>query len=392
MGRITFPNILAKIGLAPHKSRLQAATAAAQSVLPQVIVMTLLTASLSATKSSELEDTPESDKPTHGSFLKRRFEFIHRYSLGIFALLVLIITVPSIQFGATYWTAHKIKPIVTSAAPRRHTVPLHGPNMSIPAGQLPATLEQITTQPINLVIGTRTVPVGADTIKSWLRIVTDKKEHISYIHLNENDIGPSLNQITSKFAKSPVNQVTTTYPDGTSAVIASGRNGTSVGDVGELAKQLAPSVLGAKGMQLNVPLQSVPFQSVTPAAFDKLIEVNVITKQMYLYDKGQFTRQYPISAGAPETPTPIGQFKVYQKVSLQDMKGFNPNGSKYLQPNVRWISYFLPGGYAVHGNYWRPSSWFGAINSSHGCVSLPEDQAKVVYDWTTIGTAVIVHT
>jgi lipoprotein-anchoring transpeptidase ErfK/SrfK len=111
---------------------------------------------------------------------------------------------------------------------------------------------------------------------------------------------------------------------------------------------------------------------------------------MYLYDKGQFTRQYPISAGAPITPTPIGQFKVYSKIPLQDMKGNNPDGSKYLQPNVRWISYFKAGGYAVHGNYWRPASVFGAVNTSHGCVSLPEDQ--VVYDWTTIGTTVIVHT
>jgi lipoprotein-anchoring transpeptidase ErfK/SrfK len=264
--------------------------------------------------------------------------------------------------------------------------------MAIPASQLAATLQQITGQQINLVIGSRTVPVDSTTIKSWLHIVTDKKTQTAYIHLNESEIGPSIGQLTSRFAKSPVNQVTVTHPDGTQAVIVGGRDGINVGDTGALAKQLAPNVLSGKGTQFNIPLQTVPFQAVSATSFDKLIEVNVVSKQMYLYDKGNFTRQYPISAGAPATPTPLGQFKVYSKLPLQDMKGFNPDGSKYFQPNVRWISYFKAGGYAVHGNYWRPTSWFGAINSSHGCVSLPEDQAKVVYDWTTIGTTVIVHT
>jgi lipoprotein-anchoring transpeptidase ErfK/SrfK len=144
-------------------------------------------------------------------------------------------------------------------------------------------------------------------------------------------------------------------------------------------------------MNLTVPTETQPFASVTPTAFSKLIEVNVVTKQMYLYDNGNLTKTYPISAGAPVTPTPIGQFKIYQKLAVQDMKGFNADGTKYLQPHVHWINYFLPGGYAVHGNYWRPLSWFGAVNSSHGCVSLPDDQAKEVYDWAPLGTTVITH-
>jgi hypothetical protein len=393
MNRIIFPNILAKIGLAPHKSRLHVAHAAAQSVLPQMIVMTPVAPALSVAKTKK--DAAESDiaAPPHGSFFKRALGLMHRYWLGVFALLFLLIGVLGVQVGAAYWTAHKIKPIVASSAPaHRHVVPLHGPNISVAADQLTTTLQQITAQPINLTIGAKTVPVDSATIKSWLRIVTDKKTKTSYIHLNENEIGPSLNQLTSKYAKSPVSQVTATHPDGSSAVIVGGRDGVSVADAGELAKQLAPNVLGTKGMQLNVPLQPIPFQAVTPVAFDKLIEVNVVTKQMYLYDKGNFTRQYPISAGAPATPTPLGQFKIYSKLPVQDMKGFNADGTKYLQPNVHWINYFLPGGYAVHGNYWRPTSWFGVINSSHGCVSLPDDQAEWVYNWAPIGTTVITHT
>jgi lipoprotein-anchoring transpeptidase ErfK/SrfK len=112
---------------------------------------------------------------------------------------------------------------------------------------------------------------------------------------------------------------------------------------------------------------------------------------MWVYEKGQLVNQFAVSAGAPATPTPLGRFQIYQKLAVQDMKGYNANGTKYFQPHVHWISYFLPGGYAVHGVYWHPLSWFGVNNSSHGCVGLPDATAEWVYDWAPIGTTVITH-
>ena len=205
----------------------------------------------------------------------------------------------------------------------------------------------------------------------------------------------SLTDLANQFVKAPVNQVTASYADGSSAVIVAGRNGTKLTNPASLKQQataIAKTVMDGQGLQFNTPLETQAFAAVTPAAFPKLIEVNVITKQMYLYDNGQLTRSYPVSAGAPATPTPLGEFHIYSKLPVQDMKGFNVDGTKYLQPHVHWINYFLPGGYAVHGNYWRPLSYFGNINSSHGCVSLPENQAEWVYNWAPLGTTVITHT
>jgi lipoprotein-anchoring transpeptidase ErfK/SrfK len=391
MSRITLPDILAKTGLSTDKTRVSAASAAAQAVLPQMIVLTPVATLHEVESILEHADEAENKSTADSLPFKRRVSnMFRRHTMGAAAIIVLLIFTPLVVAGGAYWSA-RIKPTAVSSAALKHNVPAHGPNISMPADQLVPTLQQITTQPITLVVGTKTVPVDTATIQSWLHVVTDKKTHTSYIHLNEKAIGPSIASLTGKYAKDPVNQVTVTHPDGSSLVIAGGRDGVNVGDPNQLANQLAPTVLAGKGMQLNVPMQTVPFQAVTAATFDKLIEVNVNSKQMYLYDKGQFTRQYAVSAGAAATPTPIGQFKVYAKYAVQDMKGNNPDGSKYFQPHVRWINYFLPGGYAVHGNYWRPDSVFGAVNTSHGCVSLPEDQAKWVYDWAPIGTTVIVH-
>ena len=72
------------------------------------------------------------------------------------------------------------------------------------------------------------------------------------------------------------------------------------------------------------------------------------------------------------------------------MKGANVDGSRYFQAAVPYVNYFY-GSYAIHGNYWRPDSWFGNINSSHGCVGINDPDDAWVYNWAPIGTPVIVH-
>ncbi len=341
------------------------------------------------------------ERPLHRpklSVWQRLLGVVHRNSLVVFACFFLLIGASAIIVGAAYWSAHitsqiAVRPTTGSAsAVHVPSIPLHGPNAVVANSDLAHTLQTISSQPISLIIADNTVPLDAATIKSWIKVVGDKPKGVSYLHVNQAAIASSLTKAVAPYAKAPTDQVSVTYADGSSAIIVAGHNGTKVHDTAAFAQQIGADLLAAKGQQLPVPTDDVAFAAVTPTAFDKLLEVNVVTKQMWAYEKGNLVNQWPVSAGAPETPTPIGQYKIYQKLTIQDMKGLNADGTKYLQPHVHWINYFLPGGYAVHGNYWRPLSWFGAINSSHGCVSLPDDQAEWVYNWAPTGTTVITHT
>jgi lipoprotein-anchoring transpeptidase ErfK/SrfK len=317
-------------------------------------------------------------------------DFAHDYSLGVFAVMFLMVGSISTQIYSSYASAQIIQNAPVIAQPNRSGKPIAGLNMQVPSSQLASSVSTIASQNISLAIGDKSETLSQDSLRSWLQVVTDNKTNTSYIHVKDTAITASLQDLAKKYTKSAVNQVSVDH-DGTTSIIATGKNGLNVSVPADLAKDIAKNVLAGKGMQLSLPTETVPFQAVTPVAFDKLIEVNVVTKQMYLYQNGQLYKSYPISAGAPETPTPIGQFKTFSKLASQDMRGYNANGTKYFQPHVHWISYFLPGGYAIHGNYWRPQSWFGNINSSHGCVSLPDAQAKEVYDWTPVGTTIITH-
>lgn len=321
--------------------------------------------------------------------LKTAFDLMHRYSLGVFAVLFLLIAASGIEVAKSYLAADVSLPFTGSTV----HIPVYqgGPNMVVASKQLEATLQRLSSQPLSLTIADTTVNVGQEAIRSWIQAVPDTNTGVTYLSVDKNAISKSLGELAASHLKAPVNQVSVTRADGSSRVIAAGRNGTKLGDITAAIDQIAPNLLAAKGLQLTLPTETLNFAAVTPAAFDKMIEIDVSAKQMWLYQNGQVFKQYPISAGAPSTPTPLGQYKIFSKLAVQDMKGYNADGSKYFQPHVRWVNYFLPGGYAIHGNYWRPQSWFGAVNSSHGCASLPDVQAKEVYDWAPIGTTVITH-
>ena len=322
------------------------------------------------------------------------FELFHRYTLIAFAILLLLIGSTGTTVGGHYLAAAAAKNAVPPPSSLAKAPIIAGLNLTIPAAEFDTQLAAITNQTATLTVGDQAEQISPDTIKGWLQITQNADKTEDFIHIKADTINKSLLELANKHAATAVDQVTATHPDGSSLVIVAGKNGAKLADPGTLTAQavgIARTLLDAKGFQANTPLTVVPFAAVTPAVFGKLLEVNVVTKTMWAWDNGAVVKTYPISAGAPETPTPIGQYKIFSKLPVQDMKGFNANGTKYFQPHVRWINYFLPGGYAVHGNYWRPQSWFGNINSSHGCVSLPDDQAKEVYDFAPLGTTVITH-
>jgi lipoprotein-anchoring transpeptidase ErfK/SrfK len=179
--------------------------------------------------------------------------------------------------------------------------------------------------------------------------------------------------------------------DGGVRSVVDGANGMAFENLNSVAGDISSELTKAAGINSTIPPTTLPFQKTVASAGFKWIDVNVTDKHMEMYEQARVAQSYPVSAGAPQTPTPLGKFRIFSKLPVQDMRGYNANGTKYFQPHVRWVSYFS-GSNAIHGNYWRPLNWFGARNSSHGCVSVPDDQAKIIYDWAPVGTPVVVHT
>jgi len=112
----------------------------------------------------------------------------------------------------------------------------------------------------------------------------------------------------------------------------------------------------------------------------------VVPQNLTLWNNG--VAQYvgiPVNTGAPGADTLDGTYAVFEHVRYSEMKGTNPDGTTYDDPNVPYASYFN-GGDALHG-FVRAS--YGTPQSN-GCVEMPYADAALVWPLTPIGTLVTV--
>jgi hypothetical protein len=118
----------------------------------------------------------------------------------------------------------------------------------------------------------------------------------------------------------------------------------------------------------------------------KSIVVSISQQRMWAYEGDVAVLSTFVSTGKPGFDTPTGLFTVIVKKEIEDMEGLI-GGEYYNVPDVPDVMYFTNVGHAIHGTYWHNN--FGAV-MSHGCVNLPLDVAAFLYDWTPMGTPVLV--
>jgi lipoprotein-anchoring transpeptidase ErfK/SrfK len=124
--------------------------------------------------------------------------------------------------------------------------------------------------------------------------------------------------------------------------------------------------------------------ATTPYVF--VLVNKVVPQGLTLWNNGvaQYTG-IPVNTGSPGADTVDGTFAVFEHVRYSEMKGTNPDGSTYDDPNVPYASYFN-GGDALHG-FVRSS--YGTPQSN-GCVEMTYANAALVWPLTPIGTLVTV--
>ena len=118
------------------------------------------------------------------------------------------------------------------------------------------------------------------------------------------------------------------------------------------------------------------------------IDVNLETQTVtYILDGNNVWESQCVTGDVSKhRSTPTGIFSVTGHVK----------GTYLIGPTWKnWVDYWMPfyQGCGLHDATWRKT--FGGeiykTNGSHGCVNLPYDKAKELFDIVTIGTIVIVH-
>ena len=134
-------------------------------------------------------------------------------------------------------------------------------------------------------------------------------------------------------------------------------------------------------------LDAVAARGATTRPYTYVVATETLPETLYVWRAGQVVIQTPINTGVYRAPTPLGTWPVYLRFTSVTMKGTNPDGTKYDDPGVPWVSYFYESD-AVHG-FLRPGYGYP---QSDGCVELPYSNAEMVYPLDTYGTLVTITT
>lgn len=103
---------------------------------------------------------------------------------------------------------------------------------------------------------------------------------------------------------------------------------------------------------------------ISPKGWHLYIDLDL--KQMYVYKDGDQIRTYEVSGGKPNSPSPLGTWKIISKDTWGE--GF---GGAWLGFNVPW------GKYGIHGT---TEPWaVGKYNSSKGCIRMRNKDVRELY-------------
>ncbi len=127
--------------------------------------------------------------------------------------------------------------------------------------------------------------------------------------------------------------------------------------------------------------------TTSPNPYDYVYVSQSLPETTTVYSNGNVVYTTRANTGVAGAATAPGTFPVYLRYKVTTMSGTNPDGSKYVDPGIPWVSYFN-GGDALHG-FVRGSYGYP---QSDGCVEMPPANAAIVFPLTPIGTLVTVST
>lgn len=227
----------------------------------------------------------------------------------------------------------------------------------------------------------RTVPVSREVAASWLTVTPGERGTFD-IAADQTAIAELVPGLAAAVNRDVVNAKVVTDSAGTVlSDLTAGVSGRALGDTSDVASEFAAQ-LAAGDAAYELPVKETEFATT---AIERRIEVDLSAQTTYLFENDKVIASYAISSGLAGTPTFTGSYRVFAHTAMQDMGCFE--GAPYCTENVPWITWFN-GDQGFHGAYWHNN--FGNP-MSHGCVNMPINIAKFVYDWTPVGTEVWVH-
>lgn len=254
----------------------------------------------------------------------------------------------------------------------------------------------------------RNVTIPAEQIATFLKPTTNVETGAITLQIDHDAIDKyiSSDTVTKELTEEKVTREVYVAPksEGGQRIGADktlGQDGVEVTGVGEAPSQIAAALEQNQSVDTAVAVKDSPYdvkEVEVPHNFDiangdPWVHVDLTTQTATAYRGTTKVASFNIASGQYTADgsrlSATGTFYVYLKYEAQTM-----TGPGYSQPNTPWISYYN-GSEALHG---VPTYLWGehpiyvqqGIPGSHGCINMQVADAKWMYDFTPIGTRVVV--
>lgn len=127
---------------------------------------------------------------------------------------------------------------------------------------------------------------------------------------------------------------------------------------------------------------------------DSYIELDITRQKIWMYIQGKCILESSCVTGnvAGGHGTPTGIYYLTSKTTNAVLRGYNSDGSRYASPVTYWMPF--NGGIGFHDASWRKGVFGGEIyktNGSHGCVNMPFEAAKTLYENISSDIPIIIY-
>lgn len=127
----------------------------------------------------------------------------------------------------------------------------------------------------------------------------------------------------------------------------------------------------------------------------RIVTVSNATHTLTVVDDGKVWGTFPVSLGAPNTPTKRGVKVIMEQLTTVCMHDVN---NTYHECGIKWDSRLTYDGEYLHAAPWNcidapgctgPGNNIGRGNSSNGCTNLRPGDAQKLYDFLKVGDPVL---
>lgn len=112
-----------------------------------------------------------------------------------------------------------------------------------------------------------------------------------------------------------------------------------------------------------------------------VVKLSTSAQRLYVTEGNEVLLATPCAVGTASTPTPKGRFRINSKTRYRRRQ--SSPGAGY--PMTYWMSFHSPA-YGMHWGFVKP------YPCTHGCVRMPLNSARNVFDMVSVGTPVHVAT